>query len=237
MTPTLEEFLAASADEIAGFTPATILFASANARRTAALNGVNPQQYLQWITQQMANVIPPFFRLGVQHLVMPTLGGTQLEETMSRYKYGSQVIDWIEYYSCSPESDVVKAAQEQGFRIRLMGSAVKSIPKLGDIDKRLRDISDQISGPILWLYVVGHKDEPWKEVLDTARQHMNASREELVKILYGEHIPPIKIFIGSGRWIMKPEIVPLLLNDDEMQCYWAKGPDIMLTEDMIRRDS
>lgn len=229
--PDLETFLQWTPEEIARTAPETLLYAPAGTRRRAALDGISREKYADWAMQELGNNVSQFFRLGVRNVVVPLLAPGQLREPVREYR--EHVVEWVAQQATSGALDQV--ANMFGYRLRLIGPATKSSNMLKDASSELINRSYDKQRPVLWMYVVQFDEEPWKEVLQTALSCGSDDREMIVRSLYGENIASITMYIGFGRFVVHPRIIPLILFNDDVQCYWTTKAGFRITETMVRR--
>lgn len=57
---------------------------------------------------------------------------------------------------------------------------------------------------------------------------------EAVRALYGEDIPLISLFLGFGKPVIAPELLPPLLGG-AVNCYWSQRPGYQFSEAEFRR--
>lgn len=227
--PSLEEFLAAPDVEVAKVAPQTILYAPAGTRRRALLDGIPLDQYSSTSMKELLQVAQMFFRLGVRNLIVPSLGSSQLAEVPA---YSQKIAYWIAEQVMS--DSVIHMARSCGFSIRLIGLAKENEQVLKDAQLKLETCIADMNVPILWMHVIKTVDDPWQEIIQSIRRSSASTRAELVRELYGRDIPPARIFIGFGRMMLYPEIIPLLLFQDRLHCYWTEKAGFRITERMIR---
>ncbi|MFL5807703.1 MAG: hypothetical protein ACJ8CR_38990 [Roseiflexaceae bacterium] len=227
--PSLEEFLALPAEQVVQVAPATVVFAVGGTRRSAALAGVAPHSdaYAHWLRVRMVTCIELFFRLGVRHLFTTAIRPGQVAEVGP---YRERLMQWNDWGLAGPEALADYA--RLGWRVRLLGT--ESIPELRPAAERLLVSTPDLSPHTLWWYVVPDRDLPWRWILEAAQRTHARTREEAIRALYGEDIPLASLYLGFGKLMMAPDILPPLLAD-EIQCYWPQRPGYELDEQMLRR--
>ena len=228
-TPTLEEFLAAPDAEVAAVAPATAIFAAAGTRRRAALEHIPPEQYSEWAIKGLGENAAIFFRLGIRHLVIPTLSPGLIAEGGD---YGKNIINWVIDQARGPTLQQI--AERNGFRICFLGPATKSIPAIQEAQAELLARPYHEETPTIWMYVQGHYNEPWNEIILASQTTYVQNRTDLVQALYNIDIPAASLFIGVGRLQMNSYIIPPLLFDTTLNCYWIQRVGFRITEAMIR---
>lgn len=228
--PSLEAFLAAPAAEVAAVAPATAIFAAAGTRRRAALERIPPETYSEWAIQGLGQNAAIFFRLGIRHLIVPLLSPGQIAEGG---EYGQKVVSWVIDQALGPTLTTI--AKDHGFNTKFLGPATKSHTGIKQAQQELLERIRAPESPTLWMYVQQYYDEPWSEILNAAQSSNTHSRSELVKMLYGADIPSVRLFVGIGRLQLNTLIIPPLLFDATMHCYWTQRAGFYLTDTMIRR--
>lgn len=229
--PDLDAFLTAPHQTVAAVAPQTIIFAPAGSKRLAVIEQIPVEHYSEWVMQELSRMLPMFFQLGVRNVLLPTLGPKQFLEPVTGYQ--DQILHWVVQFSLG--AALTRAAFEHGFRVRLIGPATRSVPVLGEAANQLLEQHPDRDLPVLWLYVVQSDEEPWMEVIKAAQRTNATTRGELVQALYEEEIPSATVLIGSGRPILHTRIMPPLLFDSDLQCYWTRCAGVRITEEMIRR--
>jgi hypothetical protein len=110
-----------------------------------------------------------------------------------------------------------------GWRVRLLGS--EEIPELRPTAARLRQHTSPQSAHTLWFLTIPDEDTPWRQILGTKAQ----TRQEAIQIVYGETVPPITMFLSTGKPMVSLNLLPPLLVGN-VQCYWRQQPGHSLTE-------
>lgn len=227
--PLLEDFLAAPTEQIAAVAPATLIFAPGGTRRGAALAGIAPQsdEYARWSREQMIACAQRFFALGVRHLFMSIMRPRQLAE-VGRYR--ERLLDWIDWGVAGPEA--LADYRRHGWRARLLGAS--SLPEIQPAAERLFEEASRQDAPTLWFYAVPEQDSTNQWLLDAMRHATTHQAGQLRQALYGEDIPPATLYIGFGKPILVPDLLPPLIAG-EAQCYWLQQPGYAIDETTIRR--
>jgi len=227
--PPLGHFLTAPPEQIAAIAPATVIFAPGGTRRSAALAGIAPQSddYARWSREQMIACAQRFFALGVRHLFMSIMRPRQLAE-IGRYR--ERLLDWIDWGVAGPEA--LADYRRHGWRTRLLGAT--SLPELQPAADRLLLETCRQDAPTLWFYAVPEADSTNQWLLDAMRQTTTHSPEQIRQTLYGEEIPPATLYIGFGKPILVPDLLPPLIAG-EAQCYWLQRPGYALDDATIRQ--
>jgi hypothetical protein len=227
--PSLEEFLVAPVESVARITPATVVYAPSGSRRMATLAGVPLDEgYIPWGFAQTVETFGLFFRFGVQHLIVPSLGPRNL---MEGGNYGERIVQWIA--DALAGETAIEIYKQNGWQARMLASA--KLPLLVEADARLHQETADNGRPTLWWYLVADDDEPWQDVLRVARASAAQTRAEAALALYGTTIPPASLYIAHGKPSMGTTMIPPLLTDEGVQGYWTQRPGGTMTEGMLRR--
>src|SRR6476646_7516534 len=93
--PSIEEFIAAPAEQVASIAPTTMVLAPGGTRREGVLAGISLQsdEYTRWSRERMIKSVDLLFSLGVRNLFLTVLRPAQLAETGH---YRERLIDWID---------------------------------------------------------------------------------------------------------------------------------------------
>lgn len=215
--PTLEEFLAAPLEAVRPIAPATAILGAGGTRRKAVLAGISPhsKEYACWTRQQAFACLDMVLAHGVQHVISPVLVHSHQHEHTPGYS--DQLLKWV-LWAMTMDGAGDEYAR-RGWRVRLIG--VESWPELAEVDTYVRAITKDNPGPTVWFSVVSQVDAHWEMMLRLARQSEAASREELVRQVYGEDVPPATLYIGTGKPQFVHSIVPPLLVG-KLECYWSQ---------------
>jgi hypothetical protein len=228
-TPTLEEFLAASIEEVRQGVPETVILGAGGTRRRAVLAGMAPQSeaYIKWTRQQMIACLSLLFRYGVKHILTPLLVHSHQNEKTPGYS--DRIVEWIRWGLASGPS--LREFNRLGWLVRLIGA--ESWEGLEDVDTKIRLATAGNSGPTVWFTVLSNAEAHWELILRTACEHNASTRQELVHLLYGEDIPQATLYIGSGKPQVVESIVPPLLIG-KLECYWRQHLGYDLDERTLR---
>lgn len=225
--PSLEEFLAATVEDVAQVAPATMIYATGGTRRAVALAGLSlSDDYAQWTLLRMLESSALIFRFGVQHLIAP-MGRPQI--FAERGLYRDRVFQWFRSgLTCAESLDFYRAAN---WRVRLV-VAGDPIPELAEIAATLDQATSAATGPNLWFLSTPDYPQLWswigKAFVSGAR-----TRAEAVRVLFGDDIPPAKLLLSFGKPLVALDHLPPLLFE-EIQCYWTQRPGYSLTEQELR---
>lgn len=227
--PTLEEFLAAPDAQVAAVAPETLIFAVGGTRRAAALAGISPQSddYARWSRTQMMTCIATFFRLGVRHLFTTAIRPGQLAETG---RYRERLLHWVDWGLAGSEALAEYARHK--WRVHLLGT--ESLPELQSAAERVQVMTQDYHEHTLWWYVVPDREAPWQSLLTAVQCMQSPTRADLIRAMYGEDVPLATMYVGFGKPMVAPDILPPILAG-EIQCYWPQRPGYTLDEALIRR--
>jgi len=224
--PTLDDFLAAPAEQVAAVAPATLVLDL----RTAPLIATHASDLDTERLARMSHVrilacIEGLFRLGVRHIV-PFFAGvdTETDQHASR-----RLLTWIEQQMAGAQA--LAAYERCGCRVRLVGA--ESLPELRMAAERLPATAPAGAVRTVWWSVMPGADTFWSIVAAAAQRAADTTQAGLIRALYGEDIPPATMLLGFGPPVAPP-FTPLLLAD-EMQCYWSQRLGFALDERVLRR--
>ncbi len=164
---------------------------------------------------------------GVQHVISPVLVHSHEHEATPGYT--DQLLTWVHW------AMVMDGAAEEyarrGWRVRLIGA--ESWPDLKEVDAYVRHVTAGNSGPTVWFSVVSQVEAHWELMLRLARRYGASTREELVRLVYGEDVPPATLYIGTGKPQVAQSVVPPLLLG-KLECYWSQHLGYDLDERRLR---
>jgi hypothetical protein len=223
----LEDFLVATAEEVASVAPKTIMFAAGGTRREAVLNGVSiqdPQAYAEFGVRQFTDTAERLFKLGVKHIFAVTVHSKQLNESGAYRDYVIKMtIDGLgnlalPYY------------KRLGCRVRLVGH--EEVPELVPLADILRAQTDGASTHTIWWLATASSSSVWERTREAMQGA--SSQTEAIRRYFGEAVPPADIFLSFGKFFISPEILPPLLIGDETHCYFYQRPGYYLSEAELR---
>lgn len=229
LKPTLEEFQESSLETIRAVAPSTLIFAAGGTRRGAVLAGIAPHSdaYARWSRERMMSCFELIFRHGVQHIFTFAIVNSQFQEVTEGYR--EKLTDWVDWGLAGPEA--MCAYDQLGWRVRLLGT--DGIGPLRDTARRLKDATPDDHRHTLWWYIVPDLEAPWRWLLDAARHAQAQTRQEVVRAMYGEDIPPASLFLSFGKPMVSPALLPPPLIGD-LHCYWLQRPSYELDERQLR---
>lgn len=235
--PSLTAFLKAPRTDVRTVAPLAMVYAAAGTRRSAALAGLgsHSEEYVSSSRRQMMEACALIFDHGVRHIFTVLASPGQFSE-VGRYR--ARLVDWILWGVNGPEAKQDFA--RRGWRVRLLTDP--SIPELDELQKNLvagesaaASAADAASErKTIWFLVVPDADAPWRWALDAIHRSGARTQAEAIRALYGEDIPLISLFLGFGKPVIAPELLPPLLGG-AVNCYWSQRPGYRLTEAEFRR--
>lgn len=228
--PSPEEFLGAPLAEVAAVMPPTVILAAGGTRRAAALAGHDPagEDYVRWSRERVMETFELLFRAGAQHVLTCALRASQLAEVG---RYGERLIAWTDWLLAGPEA--LEDYRRRGWRVRLAGA--DGLEALRPTVERLRAATPPSWRCTLWWHVSPQADSFWRWTLGAARRAEEPSQAAVVRAMYGEDLPLAELMIAFGKPMFVADVVPTVLFGQELQCYWAQRPGLMLDEELLRK--
>lgn len=226
--PSLEEFLAAPAEEIAKVAPATMIYGAGGTRRHAVFNGIEPwsEEFVYWMRDVMLSRIDLIFRHGVQNVFVTALTSDNFREVN---RYQTQLLERAKWFIAGPESMADYA--RLGWRVRLIGT--ENITELRETTERLQTTTPTQSEHTLYWNMALDSESPWQQLLSAVQRAKASTRAEAIRALYGEEIPPATLYLAFGKPTILVDLIPPLLIG-QLQCYWTQQPGHTLTEVQLR---
>ncbi|NJN55839.1 MAG: hypothetical protein HC804_14490 [Anaerolineae bacterium] len=223
--PSLEDFLAAPLSKVAQVSPTTMIFAAGGTRRSAVLSNVSLQSdaYAHWSRERMMACFELLFQHGVSHIFTFAIVESQLQEVTDVYR--QQLLNWVDWGLAGPEALTEYA--RLGWRVRMLGT--ESLPELKPTAARLIEKTEPQSAHTVWWSVVPSLDAPWEWIFTAVHNSQARTRQQAIRALYGEDIPPATLFLSFGKPFVSPELMPPLLMD-QVHCYWTQRPGYELTQ-------
>ncbi|MCB9150456.1 MAG: hypothetical protein H6641_17010 [Caldilineaceae bacterium] len=226
--PTRAEFIAGPLAEVQKVAPTTMIYAPGGTRRSAVFAGIEPwsEQYMRWARQSTFDAFELIFRQGIRHIITTAIspGNTQESNRYSEKLYA--MADWI----LAGEESLTQYSQN-GWRARILGGG--HIPELRATAQRLCEQTNPQAKRTIWWTVEPNHDAFWQHLLTAAATNRLRTREDAVRALYGEVIPPATLYLAFGKPTVSTAIVPPLLCDN-LQCYWSQQVGYSLTEHQLR---
>lgn len=226
--PTLDEFLAASEEEVAKVAPVSMSYGAGGTRRAGVFAGIEPwsNEFMIWAHQQMLDSQALIFRYGIQHLFSPLIIPNNLKEV---HHYRDQLFRQVEPVLTRPEA--IAQYQALGIRVRILGG--EQVPEVQKTAEKLDALTGSNGNQTLYWTVVLDPEEQWTQLFSTVSLANVRTRAQAIRAIYGEDIPPITLYLNHG----KPEfsfntIPPLLVG--QAQCYWNQKPGSVLDEPLLR---
>lgn len=223
------EFLVAPLEALKPFAPQSLVYAAAGTRRAAALAGLpaNSEEYIQSSRRQLVAVLQLLFAHHVQHVFTVPATPAQFAEVGI---YRRNLVRWIDWGVAGDEAlaDYIRL----GWRVRLLAFGV---PELESTQARLAQLPSACdhAAKTLWYLVVADTNLLWNQLLAAVVNARAGTRAAASHVLYGETIPDITLFLGFGKPVVAPELLPPLLHD-KVNCYWTQRPGYQLSENEFR---
>lgn len=226
--PTLDQFLAAPAADVAAVAPRTLMFAAGGTRRDAALHGFDVGRYsdelARFSMERFTGTAGRCFALGVKNIVAITVRSAQLQE-VGPYR------DYIIEGATRALGEIALPLYRQiGCRVRLLGH--DRFPMFAELAARLVAETDPASPHTIWWLVTESNEETWERVIAAAQGVRSFT--ELNERYFGESVPPVELFLSFGKPFVSPENMPLPLFGADAQCYFYQRPGYNLTEHELR---
>jgi hypothetical protein len=227
--PTFEAFLALQTEQIASLAPETMIFAAGGTRRRAVLAGIDPtsDEYPRWSFGQMVTCFNLFFSHGVRHIITHAIVPTQYQEITKGYR--ENLLKWVEWNLSNPAA--LAEFRQRRWRVLLIGA--EHLPEFQPLAETLRQNSASIDGPTIWMAVTPATTSPWNAMLAAIHRSGARTQAEAIEAQFGESIPPVSLYIGSGKPGIFPAVVPPILMG-KMQCYWAQRPGFITDKKSVR---
>jgi len=222
--PSMEEFLEAPVEAVARVAPSTMIYAAGGTRRSAALAGVPMgDAYAHFLGPQIRETSAVCFRLGVRHLIAP-IGRPQIFAETGIYR--RDFCRWVHLAVASAEA--LAYYRRHDWQVRLV-VAGKPRPELTPTAELLEAETRRAGGPRLWILTTPDYDEMWQWILESRA----GSRQEAVRRLFGEHVPPAELLVSFGKPLVALDHLPPILFE-ETQCYWLQKPGYSLADEDLR---
>jgi len=216
-------------EKIALIAPETMIFAAGGTRRRAVLAGINPisDEYPRWSFEQMMICFDLFFQHGVRHIITHAIIPTQYQEVTKGYQ--DNLIQWVSWHLSN--SEAIAKFRQMGVRVRLMGA--EFIPELKPLAEKLLNFPAGAGAPTIWFTVTPTATSPWDAMLTAIHRSGAKTQAEAIEAQFGEAIPPVSLYIGSGKPGIFPAVVPPLLIG-KMQCYWSQSPGFITDAKIVK---
>ncbi|MCA9875138.1 MAG: hypothetical protein KC441_15820 [Anaerolineales bacterium] len=222
--PDREAFLTSPIEELGAVAPATVVYTQGGTRRAAALAGMAPESdaYIQFTRQNMVRCVEMLFRYGVQHVFIMAITPQNYRESGA---YRERLLAFTDWGIAGPEA--LADYGRLGWRVRLLGS--EDIPALQPTAERLIQATGGNGRPTLWCLAVPDEEAPWRSLLAAVHRTGAATRQETIQAIYGETIPPISMFLSTGKPLFNHHLLPPLLVGN-VQGYWRQQPGHSLSD-------
>lgn len=219
--------LSLSSAQIRALAPETIIYTPGGTRRQAALAGIEPHSdaYVYWLRTRMLASLDAISAMNVKHVFQGLIRSSHFAE---RSAYRERLFTWGEWFLAGTEA--IEDWQRRGWRVRLTG--VEDIPEMQAVAETLQATTDPDGDVTIWFYMYASLESQWQTILKAMHKLANPTRAGLIQAIYGETIPPASMYISSGKTLVAPDALPLLLMG-EMHCYWMQQPGYALDTDSL----
>lgn len=227
--PTQEEFLAAPIEIVTDIAPRSMLFAPGGTRRSAAFAGVKAwsDSYLRLGQDGITRCLDVIFRHGVEHVFTPSI----------MVGHANEVED-IEQQLIMPmgrfvtDTRLLTICREHGWRMKIAPSTYN------DILQPFMDILDENAPEnarhTWWMTFTPSYESWWSTLLALAKSEQVTSRNDAIRALYGEEVPPITLCLSFGKPMVSPDLISPLLMDN-VHAYWSQQAGYGLTDVQFRK--
>lgn len=217
-------------EDVRKIAPTTFIYAASGTRRAAALAGepTKGDAFANWTQRQLFQCVALIFQYGIRNLFMPMLGPSQFKEETSHYS--ENLWDW--FIDGLTGERAIEHYRHVGWRVRIACSAY--IPQITAAGEKLKTETPMDTPHTLWCYVVPKFDLPHQWIVKASKKVQTLAKDEIVKALYGEVIPPASIYLGTGKPLISTLQLPPFLVESETQCYWNQRPGYSLDERQLR---
>jgi len=224
-------FLQAPLAVVASVAPPAVFYSVGGTRRHAVFSGLPAQgdAYARWTRDQMLAAEELLFRHGVRHLFMMMGPPAQFKEVTEDYR--EHLWRWIDWGLAGAEA--MQRYQQMGWRVHLLYR--EYIPELRSMGERLEAANPPESDHNLWYIIVPGYELPWRAMGDVILQVNPQTPAQAVQAFYGEPVPPISLYLGSGKPVFSSAwLPPFLTGSEKIQCYWLQKPGYSLDESQLR---
>lgn len=228
MDTSLDAFLTAPRQKIRAYAPASMVYAAAGTRRSAALAGLSSTSdaYARWTYTQMLETCDLLFGYGVRHIFTVLAAPGQFAEVGP---YRRRLTDWIQWAFTSEETRAQAARYSWKLRLWTDGA----VPELLALQEAVVAASAGAE-QVLWCLVISDTEALWQQMLSAIVAARATTRAAAVAAYYGQEVPPVSLYLGFGKPVIAPDLLPPLLMD-KVQCYWTQRPGYRLSEEELRR--
>jgi len=227
--PTQAEFLAASVETVAAVAPRSMVYAPGGPRRSAAFSGIEPwsAEYLRVLLAKFAESLEVIFRYGINHVFTPMLMVSHVKEVEDTVH---QLIVPLVHLITDPY--LIDICRKHGWRLRIATSAYEDI--LQPFMDQLEQNTTKDAAHTWWITCTPSYESWWSSLVALAKSDQVSTRADLIRALYREEVPPIRLCLSFGKPTISPDLFPPLLMD-EVQCYWSQQVGTDLTEQQFRK--
>jgi hypothetical protein len=181
---------------------------------------------MRWARERLLNRLALIFRHGVQNIFAPFLSPNNVQEV---HRQRAQLFRQIQPVLAG--SEALAWYRQLGLRVRLIGG--EGIPEIKATAEILQTTTATTGGQTLYWLAVVDEEAPWGQVLKALQRAKARTQAEAIRLVYGEDIPPVTLFLSFGKPELSFNLVPPLLMGN-IQCYWSQQPGYHLTETQLR---
>lgn len=226
--PTLEEFLRAPAGEVAKVAPATVVLAAGGTRREAVLQNIGLRDYFGWSMDRMLDVVERIAALGVRDLFVSILRSTQVAE---RGAYGQQLWDAVDRILGDPAR--IERIAQANLQVRTFGS--DDFPEIGGLIDRVSAATQSSTGMRWWWMFSATPQAPWNTALRAIVAAGATTQKAAVQVVYGADVAPVGVYLGFGKPLISPELLPPLLEGDTTAVWYQQPGYLPITDTLLRQ--
>lgn len=222
----VKDFLELTATQIQTYAPATAVYSVGGTRRHALFTGISPTDpdYVYWTQRGFWRCAECIFRHGVQHILTIALTPANFRENK---EYQERVMQFAAAGIANQAA--IEVYRQNQWQVHLTGGY--GIPHF---DKARDHLQGGEGEKHLWFMVVQDDDEPFMWMLDAIRRTQAQTRQEVIQTMFGADIPPVELFIVSGKPVISDTLLPPVLLGPKVDCYFQQKPGHVLTEHELR---
>lgn len=223
--PSKADFLQWNPEQVAQVAPTSVYIAFGGTRRWAALEGIAAEDITTYMNKgfaEMLRVLHLLFNEGVEH-IFTTAGIGE-----SHQKEGSQV--WKNFFQSMirqlTSDSFIKFCQAEQWRVKLLGAFEGTRDEeeaYAAFVEQMQTFENPNYKKTLWFYFCPTEELYWKWTSRTIQQTCAPihGQADLIKIFCGEAVPPVELYMTSGKPMLSFGVVPLFLLK-AVQLYWLQ---------------
>jgi len=197
--PPIDEFLAASLEDLSAVAPRSMVYAPGGTRRSAAFLGIEPwsKAYLRIMQDGFVACLEVIFRYGVQHVFTPMI---MLGHTHEVKDIKQELIDAVGKFATDPR--LLHIASDQGWRVKLAPSAYAT-----ELQPYIDCLNRNSPGEVTrtwWMGITPSYESWWSTIIALAKSDRVRTRADAIRSLYGEDVPPITLCFSFGKPMISP---------------------------------